>query len=543
MKLGHVHTQNKKIRSQGLLTAAMLFFSFFPGKTEVAAQRLVIDASVQQAAGSLMQVRGDLIIQHRPDMKGKVVLGGNLLDEAGLSVQDGIWKFNGTGQDQLIAGSATILLKHMIIAADARVVLPHNTSLTVAGNLVNDHPEAGLLLESTEESRASLLHYQPGVIASVLYQLPEQDNVHRFISSPVDKQDIEPEFHQVFDSFGSWYEKHQSFVLFTHQHMYPTFRDANENVLYFLPAKGYSFRYQPLRDKSLSRVFHGDLHQGEQQFILMVQSHPLDPFSGFNLMGNPYPSAIDWLAEEGWSGREYLVGGEKGDHVMWLWNDSIQNYGASHPRSCTRLHNGNKGLIQSMNAFWVQAAHGNDGKKIGMDDRVRLHSADAIPLQKEKIQGQAIRIILTRKNSPHRDEVIVELGHHRTGAVRKKFPFSGKAPQLYMLYDKLAYGNLLTNKIKHEAQLPLENSIREGGAYSILLLDAMKSIVHIHLEAITREAGNYSIRLEYDEEIDESISLVLKGPGDDKDIRPGRSYHLHAAEEEMRWHMDLLIRP
>lgn len=538
------------IQSKILIAVAVLFLAGWPGKSNLLAQSLIVDASVQQEAGSLIQVRGDLILRHRPVLDGTMALEGSLLDMTGLQVALGTWLFNGTGQDQFVEGTETILLHHVNIAADARVVLRPTTRVTVAGSLVNHNEEAGLLLESTEDERASLLHHQAGVNASVLYTLPEQALVQRSISSPVAQQDIEPEFHQEHDSFGSWYEKTQAYVLFTHQNVYPTFRDANEDVLYFLPAKGYTLRHRPRGDKSLVREFHGALHQGLQEFTLMVQSHPLDPFTGFNLMGNPYPSAIDWLAEEGWSGREYLVGGKNGDFVMWLWNDSIQNYGAFHPRSRTRTHNGNRGLIQPMDAFWVQAELGNDGKKIGMDDRVRLHGKEETGNQYDKACGQTMRIILASDEGPQRDEVIVELGHQRPGVARKKLPISGEAPQLYAISINPSCGLVSMEEPQGQRQPAGQAYDREAGGYSILLLEQLWEEVRIPLLAITRDAGKYFIRLEHGGGSDAEVFLTkgshdsATNEADDNTItRVGKTYRLNATEETMHWELDLIIRP
>ena len=74
-----------------------------------------------------------------------------------------------------------------------------------------------------------------------------------------------------------------------------------------------------------------------------IESH-----KGWNLVGNPYPSPLDWLSEAGWDKSDI-------NDAKYIWNPAAYNYtiflGGSEPIGI----NGGTRYIPSNQGFWVQA--------------------------------------------------------------------------------------------------------------------------------------------------------------------------------------------
>jgi hypothetical protein len=52
-------------------------------------------------------------------------------------------------------------------------------------------------------------------------------------------------------------------------------------------------------------------------FQLQIPVLALMQLLGFNLIGNPYPSSIDWKSGTGWLRTDLVVSG--GGYDMWIW--------------------------------------------------------------------------------------------------------------------------------------------------------------------------------------------------------------------------------
>ena len=87
--------------------------------------------------------------------------------------------------------------------------------------------------------------------------------------------------------------------------------------------------------------------------MLLLQKTGEDTYSGSNLVGNPYPSSIDWKASTGWT-REMLAS-DGGGYTMYIWNESQNNYGTFISNGSTGT-NGATQYIAPMQGFFVVAA-------------------------------------------------------------------------------------------------------------------------------------------------------------------------------------------
>jgi len=172
----------------------------------------------------------------------------------------------------------------------------------------------GILLESSASGTGSLIQNTDGVLGTVQRYIQGTDNYH-YISSPVSTAGM------IFDDIfpNSYWNNKQVWV---REFDEPTYSWINK-IYYQTPVvgKGYSTfipsSYTP--PSPPLAFFEGAMGNGEVVVPLSFTS------AGWNLVGNPYPSAIDWDAVSGKTnidGAVYVWGGtyqgaELGNYVTW----------------------------------------------------------------------------------------------------------------------------------------------------------------------------------------------------------------------------------
>lgn len=105
-----------------------------------------------------------------------------------------------------------------------------------------------------------------------------------FVSSPVASQTIS----------GTWTPSDNGYDFYSWSETHPTHpwrnqKEPSNNLTNFLPGTGYLVAYQTTGIKE----FRGTLNTG--QINVNLSYTPGNRWAGWNLLGNPYPSAIDWF--------------------------------------------------------------------------------------------------------------------------------------------------------------------------------------------------------------------------------------------------------
>ena len=98
-------------------------------------------------------------------------------------------------------------------------------------------------------------------------------------------------------------------------------------------------------DLPLSFTFSGEL----------AEDHPHCPPDGWNLLGNPYPSALDWDKVEADMDSEIDI-----DHGLYMWNPNINQY-ATYINGITANQGSNR--IAAFQGFFIRAT-GSDTLKL-----------------------------------------------------------------------------------------------------------------------------------------------------------------------------------
>lgn len=208
--------------------------------------------------------------------------------------------------------STAAACNNLTIDAGAVLTIDPGKALTVNGTLVNNNGNSGLIIDSDATGTGSLIQHTASVGATVKRYLTGSatltSGIYHFVSIPV-------------------YYSNPTSNLFLGSHLYkldPTQQDPDNSDHYGLwvnlgsstttPLSGNSgyMVYYPAAEHTYS--FAGNLNTG--------LFSPAVSYGGtytFNLIPNPYPSAINWGASAGWVKSN--IGA-----TAWIWNAGSGNY-------------------------------------------------------------------------------------------------------------------------------------------------------------------------------------------------------------------------
>ena len=214
----------------------------------------------------------------------------------------GNWSPSGvptSGQNVAIAGAVTVdadlaspaVCNNLSINTGGSVTIAAGKALTVNGTLLNYAGNAGLVIESNASGTGSLINTTVGVNATVKRYLTKYIEVpdlrFHLLSSPVTTQAIRPEFvtnapteghdFYAFDEVSNMWINTKAGVA--------TWNPSFESN--FIVGKGYLVSYP----QDETKVFAGNLNAAD---VTLNLTYTADMGNGWNLLGNPYPSAIDW---------------------------------------------------------------------------------------------------------------------------------------------------------------------------------------------------------------------------------------------------------
>lgn len=227
-------------------------------------------------------------------------------------------------------------------------VLP-GARLSIGGELINEAGENGLILKSGPEGSGSLIHYTPGVEATIERYLTgtngHLEKHYHLVSVPLSGETYLSEI---------WRDSY----IFTYLEPENSWFAWNSPINNELPSREGLLAYYPYGTGITYRM-SGILNAGEFEPAVNYSG---DGF-GFNLIPNPYPSAIDWDAE-GW-----IKSGVAG--TIWGYNPNYKNYGTWNGETGT---NSVSGHIPMGQAFFVRATSPDPILLIG--DAARIHSSE-----------------------------------------------------------------------------------------------------------------------------------------------------------------------
>ncbi len=239
------------------------------------------------------------------------------------------------------------------------------------------------------------------------------------------------------------------------------------------------------------RTFAGTVNDGAQGPWSVQLTGSASANTGWNLIGNPYPSAIDWNAASGWTKNS--IGG-----TIYLWNQTQY-----------ATFNGTVGTNQGSNfiamgqGFFVQASA--PGANISLNDNVRVHNA--IPFRDEVEVPDVIRINVEGNSSS--DEAVI---YHVDGS-DDSYDFNYDATKLY--------GNSSAPQLYTKKQ---ENMLAINSMSNLQNLDG--KLVYLEVG----EVGEYMIT--YNHNLIEYSNVMMKDLATNAVIYPNHNYVFTAQPDD-----------
>lgn len=268
-----------------------------------------------------------------------------------------------------------------------------------------------------------------------------------------------------------------------------------------LAGKGYKTWASGGTTGNVTLVFAGVLNTGDFSPAITLTGTP--ETTGWNMVGNDFPSAIDWGTENnpvsGYTRTNI-------DNTIYFWNGS--QYATYNPTGDGTATNGGSQHIASMQGFFV---HANATSPIlTVPQTSRLHNAQAF----RNTQSTAQSLSLTVYSSNYSDEIIVAADDLATSEFDEqsdayKLYGINIAPQLYSITenDILSVNHL--PMVDHRIDMPIGFIPGSPESHVIVTngIDSFNENVSISLEDIQEDL---IINLKTD-----SVYTYFASPGDD----------------------------
>ena len=245
--------------------------------------------------------------------------------------------------------------------------------------------------------------------------------------------------------------------------------------------RGYAV-WKPATNPGLE-TFTGDLNgnQYNNTYSINISRTATDPWAGWNLVGNPYPSSID-LTAAGVSWGQI-------EHSAWFWNGLAGNYEATVTMSGIWPYNGglHSSIVPATQGFYVHVNDAYSGStSLGFDNSVRISTAQSFL---KSVQNPLIVIKAAGNVNSYYDRTSVQFNSNATpgydpGYDAYKLLGLTEAPQLYTMIGDT---NVTINSfpfLTAQMIIPMGFSCGVPGNYTLSAdsLDSFASQISITLE-------------------------------------------------------------
>jgi hypothetical protein len=233
-------------------------------------------------------------------------------------------------------------------------------------------------------------------------------------------------------------------------------------------------------------TFAGILNTGTESVTLFRT--PDVSKSGFNLVGNPYPSYVD--------GQSAINNSVCLDKSIWYRTKNIaDNYVFDVVNTFTGIGSNNNGfgdvtgIIPPMQAVWVRVATGNSTATLNFSNSMRSHGVSTNRLKMAEVPKTQQVLRLQVSNGINTDEAIVL--------------FDAKALNEYDVYDSPKMSN-------NNPEIPEIYTITDTENLAINGMSSVSENNELALGFTTGTANNFTIRATQISNFDENTKIILK---------------------------------
>ncbi len=393
-----------------------------------------------------------------------------------------------TGETRMSVSSGAVLTVTGTLTIDpgGKLIVNPGGGLTVSEALINNSIATDLVIESggsliTEGSVSGQAIIKRTITANLGWHM---------LSSPVSYQEIcDGTFAPILANFSTtpstsfdfykWNEN-ELCIPFCWRNLRSTDLSANTidfgSPPQFVVKSGYLVAYSSYFPSY--KIFTGTPNTGDQTFSLTIR--PSSSLLNWNLIGNPYPSAVDW---DNVTGKSNLVNG-----YYYVYNiNKIGGAGYEGYLDATHKTSGVSGKIPAMQAFFVNAL----GTSIGIPNLARTHESDNWLKSAESITPD--KLTFTLSNATNYDEAYVlfesngKIGSDWYDAT-KMLSLDLQIPQIYTMasVDQKTLINSMPY-INNPITIPVGIVAPADGNYSIKVtgIENVTSLTGLSLEDLT----------------------------------------------------------
>lgn len=371
----------------------------------------------------------------------------------------------------------TIITNELTINSGKILKIKADKNLTVTGIISNYAGTTGLVLKSDATGTASLLHNTLDVPVTVERYITGIAEDWHFLSAPVSNQSIS----------GSWipsgtYGNGTGYDLYIFNEPTPcwtyhlnTSVDPTWESIHptsnFVKSRGYLYSTQA---PNPTNEFIGLLNNGVISYPITNESpDPVD--QGFNLIGNPYPSSIDWKSVTGWSRPNLVASG--GGYDMWMWNPAANNYGVFNSIGDVGTNEVTQYIAPAQGYFIRANSNGN----ISVSNEIRVHTGASNWLRTKSTDTNSLKIRITSNGGHGFDEVLLQFGYEQNEAgALKLFSQNESAPSVYLNYLSKDLSVLYLTDTIENSKIPLQFRAGQDGSYT-LSIDAETAAYNVLL--------------------------------------------------------------
>ncbi|MCR6638027.1 MAG: T9SS type A sorting domain-containing protein [Sporocytophaga sp.] len=184
---------------------------------------------------------------------------------------------------------------------------------------------------------------------------------------------------------------------------------------------------------------------------------------GWNLIGNPFPSPINWTLDSGWVKTNV-------NNAIYIWDTNAGRYKTYINGAGL---NGGSPIIPSMQAFFIKAS---TGLKPTLTVNKRAFTTEANPaVARTAIAPAGLKITIVNNNNDS-DETLVRLSADADTSFNEEFDAykllnSGDCPSIFTQINGIGYAvNSITDEF-NSVEIPLVVAAASGGNYLISASD------------------------------------------------------------------------
>lgn len=195
---------------------------------------------------------------------------------------------------------------------------------------------------------------------------------------------------------------------------------------------------------------------------------------GFHLVGNPYPSPIDWNAASGWTrtnigNAAYFFSADASDQYTGSYTSFVNDISTSGTASA---------VIPSMQGFFIHVDDGTTGT-FGMTNEVRINDFDQEFFKAQETERSLMRIVARFSNKEQEDAMVIyrdnfsSKNYESERDALKLFNTNQDIPNLYMIAGQknISINALPTAQFMSDELLPLGLEVKHPGKIQISLKD------------------------------------------------------------------------